>query len=60
MRLRLPHACIAVTHVLTCVHGSPPPTRVMPRAVQDMPRPFTKLKALDMEALAEEVVAGLQ
>lgn len=26
----------------------------------DMPRPFTKLKALDIEALAKEVVAGLQ
>ncbi|KAG2425656.1 hypothetical protein HXX76_013500 [Chlamydomonas incerta] len=26
----------------------------------DMPRPFTKLKALDVEALAEEVVAALK
>jgi hypothetical protein len=28
-------------------------------ALQDMPRPFTKLKALDMDALAAEVVEGL-
>ncbi|PNW87376.1 hypothetical protein CHLRE_02g120301v5 [Chlamydomonas reinhardtii] len=26
----------------------------------DMPRPFTKLKALDVEALAEEVLAALK
>jgi len=26
----------------------------------DMPRPFTKLKALDMEALAAEVITALE
>jgi hypothetical protein len=28
------------------------------QCLQDMPRPFTKLKALDMDELAEEIVAG--
>ena len=30
------------------------------RSLLDMPRPFTKLKALDMEKVAADVVAALQ
>lgn len=36
------------------------PTLLCVLCPQDMPRPFTKLKALDIDALAEEVASKLK